>query len=317
MPTPNELADNLERSYASLWRTLSLLEEDERDRPCLHEGWLPKALLAHVAFWDDYQTRRMMAALNGESAVNGFPRPQEDNDERAAADAARNWDEIAELADGYRQRMIDFARSLREDQLIAYPEGDHSLDLSKLLAHMSHHVLEHAGEVYRYCTSLDRWGRDGLRRFIAAQSNHLLDSIGALDEETLTTVPVCGMWSVRDVIAHVTAWDEYALEIVRQWPNFDLSTMTRWTESGDIDVINARLHAERADLDMIAVLDQAATVHRRLLRAYDRLSDDDLRSEGDFGLGLKGTVSYLLFFMAQHAAEHAAEIWEWRERMGG
>lgn len=312
MPTPSELADNLERSYADFWKTLNLLEAEERDRPCLHEGWSPKALLAHVAFWDNYQTQRMMAALNGESAAHGFARPTEDNDERAAADAARNWDDIAADADAYRQRMIDFARSLREEQLTTYAEGERHLDLAKLLAHMSKHVREHAGEVYRYCASLDRWGRAGLRRFVATQSNHLLDSIGALDEGTLTTVPVCGVWTVRDVIAHVTAWDEYTLTILRQWHNLDLESLTRWTESGELAVINQRLHAQSAHLDMIQVLDVAATVHRRLLRAYDRLSDEDLRREGDFGLGLRGPLSYLLFFMAQHTAEHAAEIWEWR-----
>lgn len=316
MSTPSELADNLERSYANFWKTLSLLEVEERDRPCLHDGWSPKALLAHVAFWDNYQTQRMMAALNGESAVQGFNRPNEDNDERAAADAARNWDEVAADADAYRQRMIDFARSLREEQLTSYAEGERQLDLAKLLAHMSKHVREHAGEVYRYCASLDRWGRDGLRRFVAAQSNHLLDSIGALDEGTLTTVPVCGVWTVRDVIAHVTAWDEYTLTILRQWPNLDMSTLERWTESGNIDAINQRLYQESAQVDMIGVLDHAATVHRRLLRAYDRLGDEDLKREGDFGLGLQGPISFLLFFMAQHTAEHAAEIWAWRAGEG-
>ncbi len=312
MSTPSELADTLERSYAHLWQCLSLLDADEFDRACLYEGWSPKALLAHVAFWDDYQTRRMIAALNGESAANGFPRPVQDNDQRALSDATRSWDEIAGEADTYRRRMIDFARSLRQDQLIGYPEGERSLDLSKLLAHMSRHVLEHAAEVTAYCGSLDRWGRAGLRRFTAAQSNHLLDSIGSLDEATLTTVAVCGVWTVRDVIAHVTAWDEFTLAILRQWPNLDPPMLARWTDGDKLDLINARLHAESAHRDMIEVLDAAATVHRRLLRAYDQISEDDLRRQAEFGLGLQGSLSYLLFFMAQHTAEHAAEIWEWR-----
>lgn len=312
MPTPTQLADDLERSYAHLWRILSLLDAEELDQPCLGGGWSPKAMLAHVAFWDDYQTRRMMAALSGESAASGFPRPVEDNDQRAVADGARNWDEIAGAADANRRRLIDFARSLREDQLTAYPEGQGRLDLAERLAHMSRHVRDHAREINVFCGSMDRWGRAGLRRFIAAQSTHLLDSIGGIDEETLTTVPVCGVWSVRDVIAHVTAWDEYTLAILRQWPNLDLATLAQWTESGDFDVINARLHTERAHLDMIEILDRAATIHRRLLRAYDRLIDDDLRREGDFGLGLQRPLSGLLFFMARHTAEHAAEIWAWR-----
>jgi hypothetical protein len=316
MPTPSQLADDLERAYAHLWQTLSLLDAEELDRACLHGDWSPKALLAHIAFWDDYQTRRMVAALNGEPAADGFPRPVEDNDQRAHADGGRPWDEIAGEADAYRRRMIDFARSLRQDQLTSYPEGQGHLDLTRQLAHMSKHVRDHAREINFYCGSLDRWGRAGLRQFVAAQTTHLLDSIGGLSEATLTTVPVCGVWTIRDVIAHVTSWDEYALTAVKAWPAVDLSTRARWI-SAELngyggDDVNARLLAERAHLDAIGVLDDAVTVHRRLLHAFDQRSDEELNQLGDIGFGLSAPLSYLFFTMAQHTAEHAADVWMWR-----
>jgi uncharacterized damage-inducible protein DinB len=316
MSTPTQLADDLERAYTQLWQTLSLLDAEELDRPCLHGGWSPKAMLAHIAFWDDYQTLRMIAAVNGNSADDGFPRPVEDNDQRAAADGGRAWDEVTQEADANRCRMIDFARSLREEQLTSYPEGQRQFDLTRQLIHMSRHVRDHAREIAFYCGSLDRWGRAGLRRFVAAQSTNLLDSIGGLSEETITTVPVCGVWTIRDVIAHVASWDEYAVAVVKAWPGVDPSTRARWqiTDSGsnDGDAINAQLLADRAHLDAIGVLDDAVTVHRRLLRRFDRCSDDDLNRSGDIGFGLTAPLSYLFFSMAQHTAEHAVDIWTWR-----
>ncbi|RME60902.1 MAG: hypothetical protein D6790_08595, partial [Caldilineae bacterium] len=49
----------LERSFARLLRVAALLNEEEVHRPCLAGGWTPAALVAHVAFWDDFQRRRM------------------------------------------------------------------------------------------------------------------------------------------------------------------------------------------------------------------------------------------------------------------
>jgi uncharacterized damage-inducible protein DinB len=291
---------------------LSLLEAEELDRSCLAAGWSPKVLLAHIAFWDDYQTRRMEAALQGTSAVHGFPRPLEDNDQRATADESRDWNEIATEADRNRQRMIDFARSLRDDQLISYPEGTRTLDLPKQLAHMARHVRDHAAEIVPYCGSLERWGRAGLRRFLDQQHKNFLDSIGSLSEETVTAVPVCGVWTVRDVIVHVIRWEEYALQVLRQWPNVAPASIARWLDGGNRDEINAILQAEMAHLDMIGVLDAAATVQRRLLTAFDKISDGELQRQGDFGFGMTGTLSSFLYDTARHTAVHAAEIWEAR-----
>jgi hypothetical protein len=307
------LADELEQSYAYLWRKLSLLEPEELEKACLQDGWSPKVLLAHVAFWDDFQTRRMEAALAGMWAETA-PWPADDNDGRALQDADRLWQDVVAEADRNRQRMIDFARSLTPEQVEAtYREGGKERPvIAILLNHMPRHVREHAAEIERYCGSLARWGRAGLRRFLFQQHENFLDSIGSLSEETVTTVPVCGVWSVRDVVAHVTAWDEYTLQVVRHWPAMEHTSLARWRQEEDEDQLNARFHAESAHLDMIHVLDAAATVHRRLLTAFDKLADTDLDGEADFGFGMQGALSSFLYRMARHKAEHAAEIWEAR-----
>jgi hypothetical protein len=307
------LADELDRSYTYLWHKLSLLEPEEIEEACLQDGWSPKVLLAHVAFWDDFQTRRMQAALAG-TWQESVPNLSDDNDGRARLDAGRDWQEVAAEADRNRQRMIDFARSLTPEQVEAvYREGGKDRQvILHLLNHMPRHAYEHAAEIERYCGSLKRWGRAGLRHCLFTQHENFLDSIGCLSEETVTTVPVCGVWSVRDLVAHVTAWDAYTLQVVHHWPDTEHTSLARWREEPDEDKLNARFHAESAHLDMIEVLDAAATIHRRLLTGFDRLSDADLECEGDFGLGMQGTLSSFFYGMATHKAEHAAQIWEAR-----
>lgn len=315
MSTPSlpSLLDKLQRSYEDLIHTLALLEPEELESVRLANGWTPKATLAHVAFWDAFQTRRMQAALAGESAATGLQLPDEDNDQRAARDAQRPWAEILAEADAARQGLIDFAASLTPEALARpYPEGERQLDLAALLTHMIKHTREHTWEIQAYARSLERWGREGMRAFLDRQFTHLLDAIGGLDEESLTTVPVCGVWSARDVLAHVLAWEEYGWQVVQQWPQVDRESLAPWLEGEHIDAINARLLAQKEGQTLIDLLDGLATMQRRTLTFFDQASDQLLESQGDYGWGQEGSLLGFLFDLAQHRAEHAGDLWQAR-----
>ncbi len=309
---PMALAQELERSFQALWQNLALLESHERESPCLPNGWSPKALVAHVAFWDDFQRRRMEALLQGRT----LPRPELDNDARAAQDEGRSWEEVVRAAREARQALVAFTQGLTRQQVtgIYWEDGQEGPILATLLPHMARHVREHARELRRYAGSIARWGREGLRRLYTRQFTQLLDAIGGLDEATLTTVPVCGSWSAREVLAHVLAWDEYALEVLRGWPEPDPTRLGRWLgPSGtleDMDAVNQALQEEMAEQTLIDLLDGLTTVHRRILQAYDRIPAGELGQEGDFGWGERGHRVQFLYEFSLHHAEHTAQLLE-------
>lgn len=313
MNSAHELAAQLEAAYASLCRIFGLLQSDEIETGKIENGWSPKALMAHVAFWDAYQTQRMQAALAGTSATDGFTRPEHDNDERAEIDHARPWEAVLAAADSARAEMIAFAQSLDAAQLTtAYPEGEGTLSLEKLLEHMVRHTRLHAQELQRHCGSLDRWSRGALREFLVQQHATLMDSIGGLSEETIISTPVCGAWSIRDVLVHVLSWNEYEHAVLRQWPDAAHESLTPWLDGNGIDDINAHLLAERAELNMIDVCDGLMTYHRRILRTFDKMRDEQLRAAGDYGWGEVGTLSNFFYEFALHEAEHAEDIWRYQ-----
>ena len=312
--TPAQHAAALRRSHDSLIRTLDLLEPAELRAAHLPGGWTPTALLAHVAFWDQFQTDRMMAALAGPDAQAALLRPgAADNNARAAADAGRDWEEVLAQADAARQRLVDFAAALSPEILAAiYPEGERILSLNVLLTHMVKHAREHAQEVMDYCGSLARWGRDGMRRFLVQQHTHLMDAIGGMSEEWLVSERVVGAWTSRDVLAHVLAWEEFAWVVLQGWPDPDEKEMAHWlvAEEGEDDT-NARLMAEKVDFNRVDLVDWLTTYHRRTLGAFDELSDEELQTKGNTGFG-RDTVTGFLHSMSMHTAEHAAEIWRHR-----
>ncbi len=310
---PFWLAQQLEESYAEFGRILVLLETSEHEKPCLHSGWSPKMVVGHVAYWDDYQLRRMQAALVGEWAER-VPSHLVTNDERARHDKHRSWAEVTSAAERARRDLIHFARACTPAQIEAiYREaGEDRQILYQLLHHMSRHVAEHGAEIFRYCGSMERWGRAGLRRFISKQHENLLDGIGGLHEQVVTTEAISGSWTVRDLLAHVLAWEEYMVALMRGWPQPEPTSLERWLTGDTLEEANARLYAETKHLDMITLLDALATAHRRLISHYNRLPDSAFAQEGAYAWGTPGRLDELLFRMARHTAEHAAEIWEAR-----
>ncbi len=309
-----QIAEELQQSYVELWQTLALLNESELVDPCLPDGWSPQAVLAHVAFWDDYQTRRMQAAYAGQSVQHGFARPALDNDERARLDLAREWNDIAAEADAARRRMVEFAANLPVVALqMKYPEGERTLSLARLLQHMIEHTRQHRRDVYRYCGSMRRWKRPALRRFIVEQHDNLMNSIAGLTEATMLRDRVCGEWTIRDTLAHVLARNEAGEHLVRHWTNLQTGD-SRAGASGDAetpDALNARLLAAKAELDLIAIADGLTTCYRRMMRHFDAFDDADFVGEGQSWDGISD-LSCFFYDIFVHEARHAEQIWAYR-----
>ncbi|HET8650464.1 MAG TPA: DinB family protein [Gemmatimonadales bacterium] len=90
------------------------------------------------------------------------------------------------------------------------------------------------------------------------------DSYAGLTDDELLIPGVQGNWSVRDIIAHVTWWEEEALKhlpLIKEGgrpPRYSV-------KYGGIDAFNAQMTEARRGLSLAEVLRQHAAVHDRLL----------------------------------------------------
>jgi hypothetical protein len=256
----------------------------------------------------------MEAALAGTSQAEGFARPLTDNDARAVEDAARPWMEIEQAAQMARQRLVEFARALSPDALAQeYQEGEKPFSILNQLQHMARHIRMHRRELQSYCGSLARWGRAEMRKMMVEQHDNFMDGMAGLTEATMTSAQVCGTWTIRDVYAHVLSWNEYCAKLLRQWPEPNPETVAEWEwhEGDTMDSVNARFLAARADLTMIEIADGLTTEFRRMMRVFERASDETLCSEG-MTWGGPGVMSNFFYEIFVHEAEHAAQIWAFR-----
>jgi DinB superfamily len=132
------------------------------------------------------------------------------------------------------------------------------------------------------------------------------ESYAGLPEERLLVPGVTGRWSVRDIIAHVTWWEEEALKhlpLIREGgrpPRYSV-------QYGGIDAFNALMTERRRHLSLAEVLGQHHQVHERLL-AYVRGAPEELFArETRFRRRLR-LDTY------GHYPLHAKAIREWRAR---
>jgi hypothetical protein len=131
-------------------------------------------------------------------------------------------------------------------------------------------------------------------------------SYAGLADAELMEPGVTGAWSVRDIIAHVTWWDEEALThlpLILQGGRPPRYSVTY----GGIDAFNARMTEQKKHFSLSEVLRERDDTHRRLIRFIESAPEDQILRETRFRHRLRlDTYS--------HYPKHAEAIRKWRER---
>ncbi len=148
------------------------------------------------------------------------------------------------------------------------------------------------------------------RQLLQRQHNAWLEfkeCYAGLSEEQLLEPGVQGRWSVRDILAHVTTWEEEALTHLPlileggRPPRYS-------TTYGGIDAFNAMMTERKRDLSLAEVRRQLDDVHARLIdyvhRAPEHLFTEETRFRRRLRLDAYG-----------HYPKHSRAIRAWRERI--
>lgn len=130
------------------------------------------------------------------------------------------------------------------------------------------------------------------------------ESYAGLTDVQMLERGVTGEWSVRDLIAHVTWWEEEALKHLPLI--LDGGRPPRYSVTyGGIDAFNALMTERRRDLSLAEVRDQFAETHRRLLTWIENVPPEqlagDTRARRRLRLDTYG-----------HYPIHTADIRRWR-----
>src|SRR3954454_12928219 len=91
------------------------------------------------------------------------------------------------------------------------------------------------------------------------------ESYAGLSDSQLTEPGVMDHWSVKDILAHVTTWEEEALKYLPLIAEGGRPPRYSIMYDGGIDTFNAQKAGEKGALSLSEVLEQMDAVHRRLV----------------------------------------------------
>jgi hypothetical protein len=150
--------------------------------------------------------------------------------------------------------------------------------------------------------------RDRLLRSLDAAWEAFTSSYAGLSRKDLLQPGVIRDWSVRDIIVHVTTWEEEAVKHLpgilagRRPPRYSVTY-------GGIDAFNALMTEKKKGLSLAEVFRQQAAAHRRVVRLIERTPDDQLAGGSRWRRRLR-LDTY------GHYPGHTEAIRRWRRQRG-
>lgn len=174
----------------------------------------------------------------------------------------------------------------------------------KALRRLLEHEREHLGHIRQV---LAAWRVELLAR-IAAERGRLFWTVLGVDEQTLTSRPVAGEWTVKELLAHIGTWDD----LHRQ--RAALTAAGREAELPEIRLndLNAALFAKHKKWTLNLAVALCVEARARFLAALARIQDDALHRKPS----IKGVwpIRVRAIWRHKHDAEHIAEWNKWRKK---
>ncbi len=156
--------------------------------------------------------------------------------------------------------------------------------------------------------------KNELLHTLSATRADLLDALNGLTPDQIIQPGVAGVWSVKDILAHLVAWEAEVVTALNQ-------VQSRHTPSiiaiEDIDEWNEEQYHTNRARSLEAILSDFAGVHKMLCRMIEDFDERALTDNRRYPW-MEGEPLWFLIedTVILHEQEHASEIRAWREHMG-
>lgn len=148
---------------------------------------------------------------------------------------------------------------------------------------------------------------------LVSSRDGLLSALDDLNEDQIANIPIAGDWTTKDVVGHLSYWEQVILIFVRE--TFTLGKPRKLVEADPGPDINGREAAKRKSWKWQRVLAEFQNTRGALIERVNNLSDaqlafqipDPYEGEETFV-----TVAQLIDEANIHTNEHLADITEWR-----
>jgi hypothetical protein len=156
-------------------------------------------------------------------------------------------------------------------------------------------------------------GKDELLRLTNDAWSSLVAATELLTQEQWTGPTDAAGWTVKDHVAHVTAWDVAAIALLER--HVPMQTTTRVSDaawaSGSFDIINEEIRQQHLNVSVEAIKAQRTTVFNQLVKILEGYSEDELAAPkviAGMSRGEQPLKDEFYAYFAKHYEEHLGYI---------
>jgi hypothetical protein len=306
-----QLLARLAAERAGLLEGLLGLDQPTLTEKLVYDDWSVKDILAHVAGWDRWEERTMRAMVAGEepdfSVVQDF----------AVSNAAmladwrdRSLEEVLTELMAARSDWVAFLASLSDEEFfLSRSYYGHDWTFSDVPMQIQWgHDAEHAKEIVGWRDAEGLGGGRGpipvLLAALEAARAELLSASVLVPESERATRPICGEWTLKDVLGHVADWEWYAVKGLRQMADGQKPDPEPIV---DIETWNVAHVKARRDQPWEAVWDDLHAARRAFLEVLNGMSEAELARSFPFAWGEEGSPYQWCAVFVGHDREHARD----------
>jgi len=126
-----------------------------------------------------------------------------------------------------------------------------------------------------------------------------------------------GVWSVKDIMAHITAWEQSLLDWYQTGLRGVKQNMPDWQESGVVDGINEKIYRHNLDRPLSEVKKDFRTSFEQISSVVEAVSEEAMFTPGKYSWTGKDTLAqYIVVNTSRHYAEHFSALEAIRQRYG-
>lgn len=153
-----------------------------------------------------------------------------------------------------------------------------------------------------------------LLKALTASRAEVDDALAGLTDEQLIEPGVLNDWTLKDVLAHLTAWEVELVTVLGKLARGQTPQPVGETDA-ETDALNAKWYKDYQARPLDRVLADYHGVRPQTLRQVERLTEADLTAPRKW---LKGrpVLELILAETIEHDAEHLPHIREWRKAKG-
>jgi hypothetical protein len=151
--------------------------------------------------------------------------------------------------------------------------------------------------------------RAEILKTLKEQHAELLAALAEIPTGAQTQIPYVDWWTMKDLLGHVTMWQQVAIQFVKDYKTDGTPKMLGIKDDDDLDRYNKRGVAMRRDLPLAIVRAELETTHQDLITAVEALSDADLSKPLPQPWGEGASMERLIAVNSyQHTPEHLEQI---------